>query len=137
MRHRIGNINTGLGNPTECLLPNEFSNNERLNKASKLMFNEALKLKPIKEYGGFDFKVDTRGNNFTIDFGYEPAYQHGELLIYHIENDKNKCKIIKGVANGYYGSDIEITKKVGYKDFDNDFKNLLDKWHDKLLKIIN
>lgn len=136
MRHRIGSINTGLGNSSSCLLPNTFSENESLNEVAKLIFEDALELKPLKEYGGFDFKVEVKNHNISIDFGFELAYQYDKLLIYHIENIKNNCNMIEGVAEGAYGSEIEITKDVEYKNSNIEFKELVDKWHDKILECI-
>jgi hypothetical protein len=137
MRHRIININTNLGNSSKCLLSNTWSNNDRLNKIVDEMFQEALNLKPIEEYGGFDFLVENEGKYFRIDFGYEPAYKYDEMLVYHIEEGKANCSIIKGKAEGLYGSDIKINENVKYDDLDTEFKEFVDKWHDKLLECLN
>lgn len=133
MRHRISEI-TGLGNPSECLLPNTWSNSHKFNEVTKLFLKECLSLQPIRDFGGLDFKVSKSKDNFTIDFGFEPAYQHDELLIYHIEKDINKYVIQKGIAKGAYGSDIEITETLKYADIDDEFKELINKWHSKLVE---
>ena len=136
MRHRIGNINTGLGNPKSCSLPNTWSENLKLNEVVKLMFDDVINLGAISEYGGFDFNVKIESGNLNIDFGYEPSYQYGKLLIYHIVNNKVDCSIEKGKSQGYYGSDIEITEDIKYNASDKGFNELIDKWHDKLLQCI-
>ena len=137
MRYRMIN-NTGLGNPNECLLPNAWSKNDKLNEIATLMFQEVLAsdFEVMKEYGGFDFKVETKENGFTIDFGIEPTYQYDELILYHIEKDKKNCKIILGKAEGSYGSDIKISKEFDYNNCNLEFKDLIDRWYDKLLKSI-
>ena len=128
-------------------MSNTWSDNEKLNEVVKLMLQEVLNLEPIKEYGGLDFEVECDGDNFNIDFGYEPAYQYDKLLIYRIENNKNRCKILKGKALGVYGSDIDITSSIYYdelyyyndttdKEFKKEFKDLIDRWHDKLIGCI-
>jgi hypothetical protein len=127
--------NTGLGNSNECLLPNTWSENEKLNSVVKEMLTEALKLKSIQEYGGFDFEVESYGDGFTINFGLEPTYQYEPLLLYHIENDKDNCKTIKGKAQGVYGSNIEINKEIKYDNCDTEFKELIERWHKKLLEV--
>lgn len=134
MKHRMVN-NTGLGNSNECLLPNTWSKNEKLNKVVKEMLTEALKFKSIQEYGGFDFEVESYDNGFTINFGLEPTYQYESLLLYHMEKDKNKCKTIKGQAKGVYGSDIKINEEIKYDNCDTEFKEFIDRWHNKLLEI--
>lgn len=138
MKHRIRAINTGLGGGSRCLLPNTLSDNENLNRVCNSLFLAALKLKSIDEYGGFDYKVESKEEDFSIDFGIEPTYQYDPLLIYHIEKDLNKCSITQGKANGAYGTDVEIIKKVTLNDnkCDEDFKILLSEYHDKLLKSI-
>lgn len=132
MRHRIGNINTGLGNPTNCLLPNTWSDNEKFNNIVKKLFDDVLKIKEIEEFGGCDFKVEKYKNGFNIDFGYEPAYQYEEMFIYHIEKEINKCNIKHGKAQDSYGSNIKIYKEEFYPNCNLEFKELLDKWHKKL-----
>jgi hypothetical protein len=90
---------------------------------------------PIQEYGGFDFEVESYGDGFTINFGLEPTYQYEPLLLYHIENDKDNCKTIKGKAQGVYGSNIEINKEIKYDNCDTEFKELIERWHKKLLEV--
>lgn len=137
MRHRMIN-NIGLGNPNECLLPNTWSENNKLNNIAKLIFQEILAsdIEVMKEYGGFDFKVEVNEDGFIINFGIEPAYQYDELILYHIEKDKNSCKIILGKAEGSYGSDIKISKEFDYNNCNLKFKYLIDRWYDKLLETI-
>lgn len=134
MRYRMGSIdNTGLGNPDKCLLPNTWSEDYKFNNIVRDMFEDVLKIEKIRELGGCDFKVEKNENTFNIDFGYEPAYQYESILIYHIEKDINKCNIKHGEAMGVYGSDIKVKKQEFYPNCNIDFKELIDKWHSKLI----
>lgn len=137
MKHRMGDIlNIGLGNST-CILPNKWTNDKEVNKIVIPILQDALNLKAIEEYGGLDFKIDIKDNSISIDFGYEPTYQYDELLIYHIENNKGNCSIKRGIARGYYGSEIEILENTKYNDLVKktglEFKEFVNKWCEKLL----
>jgi A/G-specific adenine glycosylase len=105
-------------------------------RRKKWFIEIAEKLTPIKKYGGLDFKVVQLDNKFSVDFGYEPTYQYEELFICHIENDKDKCRIKKGKAQGVYGSNIETTCNTSYSELNCEFKDFIDKWHDRLINSV-
>lgn len=140
MRHRIGglqNVYMGLGAdniPYE--LDNTWSDNEKLNKVSDDMFNEALeKIFEKRDIGGFDYKVTGNQAKFDIMFGREPAYKHDPYLMCYIGNKKEDSYIENGVATGYYGKEVKIEsrKRYGDSEYDKEFNEFVDKWHPLLL----
>lgn len=136
MKHRIiGNIITGLGNSSQCLLNNQWSNNDNFNEILKQCFEEAIKtFKPIKDFGGLDFSI----NNHMISFGFEPAYKYQNLYIININlKDITHSYLRTGFAFGYYGSNIVNNYKF-YKDYKNKCKfiKFIDKWYKKINEVL-
>jgi len=130
MRHRIGGVGTGLGNPTKEILTNEWSNNKQVNALVKKMLSEAITMFPLmKQYEGCDFQI----YDDQINFGIEPAYMHDDLEIISLARNKQSSYIRKGHAWGAYGSDIASTTKY-YSDYKlkSKFIRFIDKWHSKL-----
>ena len=124
MRHRITNLNTGLGNP----LPELLDNKGKIPPKIKEMLKKATELY-FKKWGGCDYSVEETG----IKFGIEPAYQYENLKIIKIEKTKENSYIQTGRAFGSYGSGIRSTRKY-YGEYEKccKFTKFIDKWHSKL-----
>jgi len=133
MRHRlIGNMYTGLGNPSPPIMDNNWSNNESLNMFLKNMGDEAINLY-FKELGGFDFQI----NDESITIGFEPAYKYDKLKLIHFNKNKSLCYYQTGISFGYYGSGI-VSKTRYYKEYvkSSKFKNFIDKWYLPYAKLV-
>ena len=136
MRRRWTNVQTGLGNPSPDIFNNEWTDNENFNSTVKLFFDDILKsVKDFKELGGFDFCITLRENGFRIIFGYEPTYKHDPYICYCFDSDRDEIYIQKGVANGYYGSEIVVNEELNYKEgvCPKEFKNCIDAHYDNLM----
>lgn len=138
MRRRlIGNICTGLGNPSPVIFDNQWTDNEQFNDAVKLFFEDALNSlddKVINDIDGFDFKIELRDNGFRILFGIEPSYMYDPYICYCFDSDKEKSYIHKGQALGYYGADIKIKSNKSYKRCGKEFRECINRHYDELLK---
>jgi len=121
MRHRIGNIITGIGNSSPILLDNKGEFPEVLKEP---MLNSYF-----KKYEYFDFSI---GKDYILA-GVEPAYQHEELRIICINKKKINSYIHTGKSFGHYGSGIKAKKKF-YFEYQNKckFVSFIDKWHEEL-----
>lgn len=124
----LGNTCLGLGNPEQCLLDNQWTDNKELNSSIKEMLSEAINIWFTK-YGGVDFDIVTSENGVSIIFGIEPTYMYDPLIVYCIDTDKDKSYRLRGVAWGLYGSQIAKTIKY-YSDYKNlcQFTRFVDKW---------
>lgn len=138
MRRRlIGNICTGLGNPSPVIFNNQWTDNEKFNEAVKSFFEDALNSlndEVIKDIGGFDFKLELRENGFKILFGIEPSYMYDPYICYCFDSDKEKSYIHRGQAFGYYGADIKIKSNKSYKRCGKEFRECINRHYDELLK---
>ena len=132
----MADVHTGLGNPSPDIFNNQWTDNENFNNKTRTFFDDILKdVKDFKKLGGFDFSITLRENGFRILFGLEPTYKHDPYICYCFDSDRDEIYIQKGVANGYYGSDIAINKEVKYseKKFDKGFKTCIDAHYDNLM----
>ena len=138
MRRRlIGNICTGLGNPSPVIFDNEWTDNEKFNEAVKLFFEDALNSlnnETINDIGGFDFKIELEDSRFRILFGIEPSYMYDPYICYCFNSEKEKSYIHKGQALGYYGSDIKIKSNKSYKRCGKEFRECMDKYYESLIQ---
>lgn len=138
MRRRLmGNICTGLGNPSPVIFNNQWTDNEKFNEAVKSFFEDALNSlndEVIKDIGGFDFKLELRENGFKILFGIEPSYMYDPYICYCFDSDKEKSYIHRGQAFGYYGADIKIKSNKSYKRCGKEFRECINRHYDELLK---
>lgn len=128
MRHRMTDLNTGLGNSeTEKLINNGKLTNKKF--WDKFLEDAQKNFTLIREVGGFDFTITENG----FAFGIEPAYQMDRLEIIYIAFDKEQSYWRKGIAMGVYGSHIVETTKY-YKDYKNKSKfiKFIDRWADKV-----
>jgi hypothetical protein len=135
----LENTYMGLGaDNIPCELDNSWSDNERLNSLVKAMFSDALE-KFFSDIGGFDFKVVATSDSFDVLFGYEPAYQHEPYIMCRISSAFGKCRIQKGVAKGFYGTDVWISydMPVTDKDCDDVFKDFVIHWYPLLLNCLS
>lgn len=137
MRRRMGNMNTGLGNPNPELFDNKWTEDDEFNKAVKNFFEDALdNIKELNDIGGFDFGLILQNDKFTIAFGIEPTYKHDPYILYYVSSKKLNSQIRRGKANGYYGSDIEIDETIWFLDLPEDFRECIDRHYDKLMKCL-
>lgn len=138
MRRRlIGNVCTGLGNPSPVIFDNEWTANEKFNDATKLFFEDALnslKDEIINDIGGFDFKIELEDNGFKILFGIEPSYIYDPYVCYCFDSKREKSYIHKGQALGYYGSDIKIKSNKSYKRCGKEFRECMDRHYENFAK---
>lgn len=84
------------------------------------------------KYGGCDYKIYDN----AIQFGIEPSYiyEHRHIICIH-ENIKLSY-ISRGIAWGFYGSNVaQTTKYYGQYKSDCKFTRFIDKWHFKLFKV--
>jgi len=126
MRHRIGIASqTGLGNPSEELLKNQWSGDVTYNKIIKTMLKEGVGLY-FKDIGGCDFTI----HHNRIEFGIEPTYQFDKLKIISVNKEIGLSCIQTGVAFDLWGSGICASTKW-YKDYKlkSKFVRFVDKWH--------
>lgn len=137
MRRRlIGNICTGLGNPSPVIFDNQWTDKEKFNEIVKLFFEDVLNSlddEDINDVGGFDFKIELRDNGFRILFGIEPSYIHDPYICYCFDSDKEKSYIHRGQALGYYGADIKIKSNKSYKRCGKGFRECIDRHYDELI----
>lgn len=140
MRRRlIGNICTGLGNPSPVIFNNQWTDNEKFNEAVKSFFEDALNSlndEVIKDIGGFDFKLELRKNGFKILFGIEPSYMYDPYICYCFDSQKEKSYIHRGRAQRYYGADIKIKFNKSYKRCGNGFRECIDRNYDNLMRCL-
>lgn len=138
MRRRIiGNICTGLGNPSPVIFDNQWTDSEKFNETVRSFFEDALNSlddEAINDIGGFDFKLELRENGFKILFGIEPSYMYDPYICYCFDSDKEKSYIHRGQALGDYGADIKIKSSKSYKRCGNGFRECVDRHYDELLK---
>lgn len=68
-------------------------------------------------------------------FGIESTYKYDSYICYCFDSDKEEIYIQKGVANGYYGTDIVINEEKNYRDnnLSKEFVKCVEKHYDKLL----
>lgn len=141
MRRRlIGNICTGLGNPSPVIFDNEWTDNEKFNEAVKLFFEDALNSlnnETINDIGGFDFKIELEDNRFRILFGIEPSYMYNPYICYCFDIQKEKSYIHKGRAHGYYGADIKFKSNKSYKRCGKEFRECIDRHYENLMRCLN
>lgn len=138
MRRRfIGNMCTGLGNSSPEIFDNKWLGVEEFDIALKTFFNDVLReVEYFTEFGGFDFAIKCENGNLKIVIGIEPAYKHDAYVCFCVDGDRNNILIQTGHANGYYGSNIKVTRTYdsntsAYKQF----KNCVDKHFEKLMSI--
>lgn len=138
MRRRlIGNIYTGLGNPSPVIFDNQWTDNEKFNETVRSFFQDALNSldkEAINDIGGFDFKLELRENGFKILFGIEPSYMYDSYICYCFDSDKEKSYIHRGQAVGYYGADIKIKSNKSYRRCGKEFRECIDRHYDELMK---
>ena len=140
MRRRLTDVHTGLGNPSPDIFNNQWTDNEDFNNAARAFFDDILKdVKDFKELGGFDFGITLREDGFRILFGLEPTYKYDPYICYCFDSDRDEIYIQKGVANGYYGSDIVVNEELNYKEgmCTKEFKACIDTHYDKLMACLN
>lgn len=141
MRHRLTeSFSIGLGNPAECLLDNEWSDNEILNEAVKKIMDNAITEyfeEQVRCYGGIDFGFAVSETGIYFKFGYEPAYKYQKLRIITLCTTKELSCIQEGIAFGFYGSGI-LQKIKYYKDYKykSKFIRCIDKWHAELIEAL-
>lgn len=140
MRRRlIGNICTGLGNPSPVIFDNQWTDNEQFNETVRSFFEDALNLlddESINDIGGFDFKIELRDNGFRILFGIEPSYMYDPYICYCFDNEKEKSYIHRGRSLGHYGSDIKIKSNKSYKRCDKKFRECIDRHYENLMRCL-
>lgn len=138
MRRRlIGNICTGLGNPSPVIFDNQWTDNEKFNETVRSFFEDALNSlddEAINDISGFDFKLELRENGFKILFGIEPSYMYDPYICYCFDSDKEKGYIHRGQAVGYYGADIKIKSNKSYRRCGKEFRECINRHYDELLK---
>lgn len=141
MRRRlIGNICTGLGNPSPVIFDNEYTDNKRFNETVKLFFEDALNSlndETIHDIGGFDFKIELEDNSFRILFGIEPSYMYDPYICYCFDSKKEKSYIHKVQAFGYYGADIKIKSKKSYRRCGKEFRECIDRNYENLMRCLS
>lgn len=141
MRRRlIGNICTGLGNPSPVIFDNQWTDNEKFNETVRSFFEDALNSlgdEAINDIGGFDFKLELRENCFRILFGVEPSYMYDSYICYCFDSDKEKSYIHRGQAVGYYGADIKIKSNKSYRRCGKEFRECIDRHYENLIKVVN
>ena len=142
MRHRIiGDFNNGLGNPSPCVLDNEWRGSKKIRSEVKGCLKDGVDtFEFLKKLGGCDFKIllKKEGDLELVSFGYEPAYMYEHLYIVSINLvNKEESFVYTGYARGAYGSDICGTIKQ-YKDYKraSKFTRFVDKWYETLSKPI-
>lgn len=141
MRRRlIGNICTGLGNPSPVIFDNEYTDNKRFNETVKLFFEDALNSlndETIHDIGGFDFKIELEDNSFRILFGIEPSYMYDPYICYCFDSEKEKSYIHKGQAFGYYGANIKIKSKKSYRRCGKEFRECINRHYENLMRCLS
>lgn len=141
MRRRlIGNICTGLANPSPVIFDNEYTDNKRFNEAVKLFFEDALNSlndEVINDIGGFDFKIELRDNSFKILFGIEPSYMYDSYICYCFDSEKENSYIHKGQAFGYYGANIKIKSKKSYRRCGKEFRECINRHYENLMRCLS
>ena len=123
MRHR--NNFTGLGNPNDEILPNNFDFPKELKDFADDFIDN---FKVPKEYNGFDFSFW----NSQLRVGIEPTYAGEELEIVCFDlDDKSNCWWSTGMSFGGYGTGIRSSIKF-YGDYKKKgkFVKFIDKWYD-------
>lgn len=129
MRHRPeAAAMTGLGNPAQAILDNEWTGSEKDDAVIRAMLDEAIKLY-FQEYGGCDFTI----SKHCVRFGIEPSYMYQHLKMIHIDREKGSSYFQQGIAWGGWGSDIASNKKW-YSDYKKrgKFVKFIDEWHPRL-----
>lgn len=140
MRRRIiGNIHTGLGNPSPEKFDNKWTDNEEFNENIKSFFDDVLSnVKDFDDIGGFDFKITLTKDNFKILFGIEPAYMYDPYICYCVSSNKEEIYVQRGESKGYYGSDIIINEELKHrdKDFPEEFLHCIERHYYKLMSCL-
>ncbi len=114
----LGNISTGMGNPSPVLL----------NNTGKLRddFYEAAVLEYFQEWEGCDFQVSEQ----RVSVGVEPSYQFDELRIITICVDIGKSTFHTGKSWRSYGSAIaQRTKYYSDYKYSCKFTRFVNSWH--------
>lgn len=130
MYHR--NNETHLGNPNPCILANEWSKNEELNKLAKEIFEDGINLW-FKDIQGCDFNIYEDEKCIEIAFGIEPTYQRDKLKIIIVNSNIKYSSYTTGIAFGAYGSNLVMKRKY-YSEYKNKCKfiDFIDRWQIKL-----
>ena len=112
MRHRIAEI-TGIGNPEPCSLDNNIKLEK--NEFWDYFLQDCETTFPIMEgYEGFDYHLAEHG----FFFGIESSYIMDEMLMVYINfHDINSCSIERGIALGFYGSNV-VSKIKTYRQYE-------------------
>lgn len=136
-RRLLGDVCIGLGNPNPDIFDNKWSNNEKFNNCLLHFFNECVKNFRALDYG-FDFNIDIGDDYFHIKFGIEPAYKFDPYICFVFSSNLEDSYIERGMANGYYGSDITIHEHTQWNDMDEDkgFRWLCEIYHEKLMSCL-
>ena len=136
MRHRMTNVNTGLGNSEPCLLNNKWTDNEKLNQLVKELLDEGIEIW-FENLQGCDFSIYQDESCIEIAFGVEPAYQHEKLKIIIVNSNIQNSGLIYGVAFGAYGTKI-VKKHKHYHEYTRNCKTkrFIEKWSNKLQEIM-
>lgn len=116
---------TGLGNPSEELLKNQWSENKAYNKKIKEMMKEGIGLY-FKDIGGCDFTI----HHNRVEFGIEPAYRFDRLKIISINKEIGLSYIETGRALDLWGSGICSSSKF-YRNYKlkSKFVRFINRWH--------
>lgn len=140
MRRRIiGNVHTGLGNPSPEKFDNEWTDNEEFNENVRSLFEDVLSsVKEFDEIGGFDFKITLTNDSFKIWLGIEPAYMYDPYICYCVSSNREEICVQRGESNGYYGSDIVINEELKYrdKDFPEEFLHCIERHYYELMSCL-
>lgn len=132
MYHRLV-TGTGLGNPSKCIMSNEWvKDNKQANRLIKQMLSEAVR-NWFSEYDGLDFNIEMTKDYVKVLFGVEPSYQMDKLITFCISTTKEESYKSNGIAYGYYGSDI-VKQTKAYSEYKNKckFTRFVDKWAKQL-----
>nr|DAI49906.1 MAG TPA: hypothetical protein [Caudoviricetes sp.] len=128
MRHRIAEI-TGIGNPEPCRLDNNIKI-EKNEFWDKFLQDCETTFPIMADCEGFDYHLAEHG----FFFGIEPSYIMDEMLMVYINfHDINSCSIERGIALGYYGSNV-VSKIKMYRQYKrkSKFIRFIDKWYEPI-----
>lgn len=125
MRHRIGGLHMGFGNPAREKIDGKPTGNDMLDAKINECCKEAFPL--FFERFGY---VDAQYTATEITIGCEPAYFGEDLKMIVLAVDKGECQLITGHAFGFWGSGIR-QKNKRYDEYvkASKFTRFIDKWH--------